>query len=230
MAELVNKIIGSARGKVGDVVFKRHKNGKVFFSTHKGYNEISKSKKCVENRTRFNRAVNFAKAVNSLPELREVWKSSNIEGRSAYTKIMSNNIKLFHDTNPARTNKITPHGFGFHADNLILTNNSVSIDIKLIENFNELKNTKFSANFVVALFERKPGMDEYSFPYAVAISDYTPVADSQYQNITANFNTFESDNVNAYAKALVFIAFTNIETKPYIYSSSLGIASEIIQT
>ena len=230
MAELVNKIIGSARGKVGDVVFKRHKNGKVFFSTHKGFNEISNSKNCVDNRTRFKEAVNFAKAVKSLPDLREIWKYSNIEGRSAYTKIMSYNIKLFHDTNPARTNKICPPGFGFHADNLSLTSNSVSIDIKLIENFKELKNIKFVANFVVALFEQKPGMEEYTFPYAVAVSEYIPVVDSQYQNITAIFNTFESDNLKAYSKALVFMAFTNTETKPYIHSSSLARASDIIQT
>jgi hypothetical protein len=230
MAELVNKVIGSARGKVGDVVFKRHKNGKVFFSTHKGYNEISNSKKCMDNRTRFNRAVNFAKAVNSLPELREIWKYSSIEGRSAYTKIMSYNIKLFHDTNPARTNKICPPGFGFHADNFIISNNSISIDIKLVQNFKELRNIKFTANFVVALSERKPDMEEFSFPYAVALAEYTSILDSEYQNVTAFFNSFERDNVEAYTKAFAFMALTNTERKPYIHSSSFARGMDIIQT
>jgi hypothetical protein len=137
---------------------------------------------------------------------------------------------LFHDTNPARTNKICPPGFGFHADNFIISNNSISIDIKLVQNFKELRNIKFTANFVVALSERKPDMEEFSFPYAVALAEYTSILDSEYQNVTAFFNSFERDNVEAYTKAFAFMALTNTERKPYIHSSSFARGMDIIQT
>ena len=229
MAELVSKILGTARGKIGDVVFKRFKNGKVFFSTHKGSNVISKSKKCVDNRTRFNNAVKFAKAVNSLPELRKIWKSSAIEGRSAYTKIMSYNIKLFHETNPAKTNKICPPGFGFHADNIKINNNSVSVDIMLGSDNSNLINKIFTANFVVALFDRKPDKEEYTFPYAIASTVYISANESEYQNVTAYFDSFQKENVEAFTRAIVFFTFTNTESKRFIHSGSLARETYIIQ-
>ena len=101
MAELIKRILGSTSGKVGDLVFKSYKNGKVYITTHKGYNTISASPNCVKNRAGFNKAVKFSQAVNSLPELRLIWNASKLKGRSAYTKIMSFNIKLLKDLNPS---------------------------------------------------------------------------------------------------------------------------------
>ena len=228
MAELIKRILGSATGKVGDLVFKRYKNGKVFISTHKGFNTISESPNCVDNRARFNTAVKFSKAVNSLPELRQIWKSSNIEGRSAYTKILSFNIKLFKNSSPSLINRISPKGFGFITDNLILSNNLISIDIKLGSNSSELLNNSYTANFIVALFNQKPGNDEITFPYIMATADYIPEKTEDFKNIIANLDSVQKQYVKEFTKAVVYIAFTNVKVKPHIYSSSFGISTDIV--
>ena len=230
MAELLKRVLGSTSGKVGDLVFKSYKSGKVFISTHKGYNTISKSPNCVKNRANFNKVVKFSKAVNSLPELREIWKASKVNGRSAYTKILSFNIKLLKDAEPSLNNRISPDGFGFFAQNLVITENSVSLDIKLNERTKELVGQSFTANFVVALFNQKPDLNKESFPFAVAEGKYLPVNFTDYINVTAEFDSIQKQYVAEFYKAIVYVSFTNINVKPYLHSSSFAIASDIIQS
>jgi hypothetical protein len=229
MAELLKKILGSASGKVGDLVFKRYKNGKVFFSTHKGYNTISDSPNCVKNRANFNNAVKFSKAVNSLPELRQIWNYSNIEGRSAYTKILRFNIKLLKDTIPSLSNRISPKGFGFMASNLILSNNSIIIDIKLGDSSEDLLDLPFTANFVVALFNQKQNISEEVYPFAVATAEFIPENTSEFENIIAYFDSTQKQFVESYTKAIVYMSFTKTDVKPFVYSGSFAMKTDIVQ-
>jgi hypothetical protein len=230
MGELLKRVLGSTSGKVGDLVFKYHKNGKVFISTHKGFNTISESPNCVKNRVNFNKVVKFSKAVNSLPELRDIWKASKMNGRSAYTKILSFNIKLLADAEPSLNNRISPGGFGFNTEKLALTENSVSLNIKLNERTKDYVGQSFIANFVIALFDQKQNLKEELFPFAVAVGKYLPENITDYVTVTANFDSVQKQYVAEFKKAIVYTAITKTDVKPYLHSDSFAIASDIIQT
>jgi hypothetical protein len=219
MGRLVHRVLGDSQGKVGELVFKIY-NGKVYITTHKGFNKISKSPSCVKNRNRFAVSVKFSKAVNSLNNLKEVWSQSNAEGKRTYTKILRFNIGKLLDGKLSKLNSIVPAGFSVDAKDLVFSKKSLKLSLKITDEENNYSEILFKLNFVVALLTNDKEVLNNAFPYLCFSVDFTADNNSNYKNITVNFNKYQIELLSKFQKARVFLALTNTDVDPCINSCS----------
>jgi hypothetical protein len=219
MGKLVHRVLGDARGKVGNLVFKLY-DGKVYISSHKGFNKISKSSACVNNRKKFAIAIKFSKAINSLSGLKEVWKQSKADGKRTYSKILSSNIDKILDGKLSKLNSIAPKGFKIDAKDLEFNQNSMSLSLKINDAENDYSNITFKLNFVIALLSTNQNVDKQLFPYLGLSVDFTADDISEYKNVTVNFNSAQSELIGMFEKAKVFLALTKTDVEPCINSCS----------
>jgi len=122
MAHINRKILGSIKGKIGDVIF-RERNGKVIaFARAKKYKK-TKSQKLKKERTKFATVVQFANLIKNEPDLYSIWKKSNLPGSNAYQKIIKNNLKLTNESELSVNNILLPSGIDIEV-NLLNINRS----------------------------------------------------------------------------------------------------------
>ena len=219
MGRLVHRVLGDAQGKVGDLVFKIY-DGKVYITTHKGFNKISKSPPCVKNRNRFAVSIKFSKAVYSLNNLKEVWSQSNAEGKKTYTKILRFNIGKIIDGKPSKLNSISPKGFDIDAKDLAFSKESISLSLKITDEENNYSGIQFKLNFVVALLTKdKEVLKTISLIYVFRSISLLKII-LTIKNITVNFNENQSELLEKFQKARVFLALTKTDVNPCVYSRS----------
>lgn len=109
MARIEKAILGFVSGRLGDVVF-RKMNGKKFISVAPKKYKISQSAKANKGRANFAALIKLAKAVNSVPGLKEAWNTAKVEGTNSYHKIIRYNGKFVNSGKLTAANKITPDG------------------------------------------------------------------------------------------------------------------------
>ncbi len=219
MGTLVHRVLGDARGKVGEIVFKIY-DGKVYITTHKGFNKISKSPACVNNRKKFASAIKFSKAVNSINNLKEVWNQSNAGGKRTYTKILRFNIGKFLDGKHSKLNSIVPDGFKIDVKDLAFSKDSICLSLKITDEENNYAGMLFKLNFVVALFTDDKELLKTVFPYLCFSVDFIDGNNSDFKIITINFKKNQSEFIDKFQKAKVFLALTNTDVDPCINSCS----------
>ena len=108
MVTIINGILGTPEGKIGDYVY-RIINGEPFASLRPKKYNASQSDSSKANRGRFGMAIQFAKYVNSIPELSQIWKCAKIKGNTSFNKLVKYNIKSIHDGSLTTSNIITPN-------------------------------------------------------------------------------------------------------------------------
>ncbi|MFZ4589484.1 MAG: hypothetical protein ACOYN6_00675 [Ignavibacteria bacterium] len=214
MARAVKQPLGGVRGRVGDVIY-RYMNGKSFISVYNSEVKISQSQKSIENRNKFGAAIKFAKAVNSVGDLKKVWDYSNAPGRSAYTKIFKENNHKIHPDYLSPLCSITPQGIGYNLDSFELDTKFATVKIKIDRTHEQNLLPPYDAHFIVFLSAPiKP--DLYSFTYyaftSVRIEEETP---DEFQTIVSKFIGPDAQLMTLYKKATAFFAITKTGTKPY---------------
>jgi hypothetical protein len=113
MADVNKKILGTFKGKIGDLVF-RERNGKLFvFSKPKKYKK-TKSIKLKNERNKFATVVQLANIIKNIPDLYLIWKNSELPGSNAYQRIIKNNLKLTNGTEISINNILFPPGLDFN--------------------------------------------------------------------------------------------------------------------
>ena len=109
MAIEKRQILGEVTGTLGDIV-RRKRYGKIVVSRRPSKYRKSKSKEAVEGRTSFALSVAFAKTVNSIPALKQIWQIAKLEGVVAYNRIIKYNKQYISDSSLTFQNIITPNG------------------------------------------------------------------------------------------------------------------------
>lgn len=127
---LKSGVLGKVTGIIGPFVV-RYQNGKPIVSERPLFVKKSMSTASVQGRNNFASKVKFAKFLNNIPEIREIWENPDIKGCSSYSRLIKhNNIK---NTLPTLSNIITPGKYHFNIDavcsldrnyNLIISRNS----------------------------------------------------------------------------------------------------------
>jgi len=74
--------------------------------------------------------------------------------------------------------------------------------------------------FVVALLTNDKEVLNNAFPYLCFSVDFTADNNSNYKNITVNFNKYQIELLSKFQKARVFLALTNTDVDPCINSCS----------
>ena len=128
MARLDKSVLGFVSGKLGEFVFRRM-NGKKFVSLSPDKYRISQSNEAKKGRANFAATVKFARFINSIPELKEIWSGAKVEGTNSYHRIIKYNAKSVNSGKLTASNKITPDG-------LQLTISSISLKEKNILELN----------------------------------------------------------------------------------------------
>lgn len=221
MARAVKQPLGGVRGRVGDVIF-RYMNGKRFISVYNGDVKISQSQKSIINRNKFGTAIKFAKAVNSVNDLKKVWDFSSAPGRSAYTKIYKENNHRIHPDSVSPDCCITPKGVGYIIDSFNLDVKFATIKIKIDRKFEQNLLPPYNAHFVVFLSDPlKPDLHSYTY-YAftsVRIEEETP---DEFQTIVSEFTGPDAQLMTLYKKATAFFALTKADARPFEWLNTIS--------
>ena len=88
-----HSILAKPSGKVKNIVY-RVMNGKTFASHRPLKYNASKSQVAVSQRSKFAVAIKFAKYVNSIPVLSNIWKEAEIKGTTSFNRIVKFNIRM----------------------------------------------------------------------------------------------------------------------------------------
>ncbi|NPV10419.1 MAG: hypothetical protein HPY57_01325 [Ignavibacteria bacterium] len=160
MADVNKKIIGTLKGKLGDVVF-RERNGKLIaYSKPKKYKK-TKSVKLKKERSKFATVVQLANIIKSIPDLYLIWKNSDLPGSNAYQRIIKNNLKLTNGVDLSTNNLLLPPGLDLNiniADILKSRNRINEINIEI--NFDNHSNEIFKESTLLALFYKTNSLQD----------------------------------------------------------------------
>ena len=119
MALIIKNILGTLRGTVAQVVFK--KKGELCYATSKpGKRSASKAADAVLRMAQFKTAVEIASGVNRIPILKGLWPADPTKHLSRFQKIVGVNYKLVNGSDLTGTATLTPP-FGFEVVNPSLT-------------------------------------------------------------------------------------------------------------
>ncbi len=130
MAEIEGEILGNIKGKLGNIVF-RKLNGKTVLSVRPVKYKPANSKVAKNTRARFASTVSFARFVNSIVPLKEVWSKASIPGINSYQKLIKYNFKATGEDGLTTGNLITPPGIPIIIENLTLNKNQISFTVNL---------------------------------------------------------------------------------------------------
>jgi hypothetical protein len=109
MAIRKSNILGKLSGRLADTTT-RIRYGKEVIYALPDKVKVSKSPAAKSARKKFGLTVNFAKFVNSIPDLSAVWKAAKIPGVNSYQRLIKHNAKLTGETSLSINNIITPPG------------------------------------------------------------------------------------------------------------------------
>lgn len=113
------------KGKAGTLEFYIIK-GETFFKTHAKRHKKSRSKGAVSGRNNFASVVKFAGQIIKIPELKEIWSHSSLEGRNEFQKLIKYNMPLTFEGNLTIKNFYTPKGLKLYIPDLFLENDTFS--------------------------------------------------------------------------------------------------------
>jgi len=129
MAKVSKNILGDIKGKAGGLVF-RNINGKTFVSVRPEKYNQTKSKELLNAQSGFSKLTAFSSYVNSISELKNVWKLKQIKGTRAYNKIYSHNSKFIKENNNPEILTILPPNIpNIFLGNFTIDKNIITLNI-----------------------------------------------------------------------------------------------------
>ena len=217
MAEITKNVIGNISGTLGNMVF-RNIGGKVIIYTRPHNQKISYTEKSVKNRGKFGMASLLSTNALQLPGIKEVWNSSNLEGRSAYTKIIKFNAKSVEADRLTVKNDIVPIGKRLTVNSFSLTSEKFEIDY----NTDNLQNITqpYNACLLIFLYDLKnpaTGSNHYFIKDTLIINDGITSENKTLQFIMSN--TYSAE-ISLYNKAVIFFALTKTTSKEVYWTTN----------
>ncbi len=217
MAEITKSVIGNISGTLGNMVF-RNIGGKVIIYTRPHNQKISYTEKSVKNRGKFGMASLLSTNALQLPGIKEVWNSSNLEGRSAYTKIIKFNAKSVEADRLTIKNDIVPIGKRLTVNSFSLTSEKFEIDY----NTDNLQNITqpYNACLLIFLYDLKnpaTGSNHYFIKDTLIINDGITSENKTLQFIMSN--TYSAE-ISLYNKAVIFFALTKTTSREVYWTTN----------
>ncbi len=230
MVRIKNRVLGDPVGKIGNIVY-RTLNGKTFASIRPDKYNASQSKAAKSNRRRFAVAVQFAKYINSIPELSKIWKQSAVKGASSFNKIVKYNIGQIDNGFLTTRNIITPD---LKTKNGILDIKSISFDQSSISITASFLNKKRQSCadltptlYAVAVFQ-SPKSKNYD---AVSITHLSKVTDlifnGEVLNIEMSLSADQKLIAKKYKTCIMYFALI-IGTQLYTNNIFTTFSSELL--
>lgn len=210
MAVEKRNTLGEITGMLGNIV-RRKRHGKIIVSLRPARYRKSKSKQAVEGRNSFALSVAFAKAVNSIPQLKQVWQLAKLEGVVAYNRVIKYNKKFIKENSLTLNNITTPNGVALLLTDFKIVNKGVSLKIELKEReLKRLLQNPFYLHLIIYAFNPVSSrMDSFVVTGQSKIIDQAPVNNSYTID-------FKKDNITQkyfaqYKSFIIYAAATNFK-------------------
>ena len=204
------QVLGNPKGRIGNVVY-RNVKGKTVISEYVANIKISNSKNSVLNRTKFGVCTDFAVAASSINSINKVWKYSNAPGRSAYTKLIKENIKLVEDSKPSSVSTITPQGgISLHLMNVVINNNSIVVEYKIDRTSNPGLLSPYTCTILAYCFNKRSENIEIDDDYFTITANVENESGGNSESVTFNINDYTKDSIRCFEKARIYFAVTKI--------------------
>lgn len=141
MGRLTNQLIGTARGRIGNIVTKAKKTGESIVYPYNPNRKKTESDKARNHNNRFRIVNKFAASVNDSLFLKRIWNyQKGLKGRSAYTRIHSYNYQYSRADSMTQRAKIVPGGIFCDLTKFTSNDDEIAVTIipsnKLIQVFN----------------------------------------------------------------------------------------------
>jgi hypothetical protein len=152
--------------------------------------------------------VRFAKCINGLPHLKEIWKQAKVPGITHYQKMIKLNSQYAKQTGISIKNVITPPGIAFDIDELILTPSGISFIVKA----DSLKLKKLFTNpslihLVLYFYSPKVRSKQaYNFCGMTVQNDHKHQRDITVFNV--NISEEIASSLKSYKHVLIFISLS----------------------
>lgn len=129
MADLRKKVLGTVSGAVGDILF-RAKNGKNYVGTRPLSFIPGKDANSVGRRLRFAMATRLVHPINSIYQLKSLWKALTPAGLSPYNMIVKANYINVQSDSVSDLVKLVPDiGFSVQINNITVDENHLNVTI-----------------------------------------------------------------------------------------------------
>lgn len=202
------QVLGKPTGRIGEVVY-RNVNGKTVISEYVENIKISKSEESVRNRRRFGVCTDFTVAASSINPINKVWKYSNAPGRSAYTKLIKENIKLVDDNKPSSLSTITPQGgIDLHLINVVINSNSIVVDYKIDRTSTSGLLPPYTCTLLAYCYNKRTENLEIDNDYFSITANVVDESGGSTESVTFNINDYTKDSIKSFKKARIYFAVT----------------------
>ena len=228
MARLKGGSLGRTSGKLGNKVY-RVMNGKNFVSYRPDKYNISQSKAAVSHRAKFSVMIEFAKYINSIPTIKQIWNAPRIKGTTSFNRIVMYNSKFVCDKSPTVNNIITPSNgivtkniIHFPFNNFHFSKEAGIIKIVMMNRNNAfVYNQNYTITFVLMCKEPKRKTNKY---FTLDHFEESYSIDKNLSEINIELNEELIGNLNKYKKIIIyFSASRKVEGRlKYTWSSSFA--------
>jgi hypothetical protein len=211
MAEVKREVLGCVRGRVGNRVY-REMNGKTFVSERPRKYKPTKSKALKSVRHKFGLTVDFAKFINSIPVLKEVWTRASVPGTNSYQKLIKHNTKLSGENSLTVNNIITPPGIQFMLKDINFSKRKISFSIDLADNKGKwFFSYPFQVYFLIYLYEPVNKKAE-QFKFISSNSKVDSATTGGLYSVQLDLKANERSLFNKYKKQIVYLALVSEHT------------------
>ena len=166
MVKIINGVFGDLKGKAGYYVF-RIINGEPYASLRPEKYNASQSESAKANRGRFGTTIQFAKYINSIPELSQIWKFAKLEGNTSFNRLVKYNIKSIRDSSLTTANIITPSLSTNFADMKIISFDGATIKFNISLNINTKAPKAYSPLIIYAIIAFQNPMPRNKVPISI---------------------------------------------------------------
>ena len=129
MADLRKKVLGTVSGAVGDILF-REKNGRNYVGTKPSSFMPGMDDKSIARRKRFAMATRLAKPINSIFQLKSIWRTVAFPGLSPYNQIVKANYRNAQPDSIGDMVKLAPDlGFSVQITNIGVDENHLRVTL-----------------------------------------------------------------------------------------------------
>jgi len=220
MAIIDKNILGEITGKIGNLVI-RKLNGKTVIALRPAKYKASQSTQAKFHRNRFAVTVKFAKYINSIKLLSQIWAAAPIEGTSAFNRILKYNLPHSYNLYPSENNIIIPSGYNLEVRNILYNKEKLNAEIIRKNHPPILTNLQDIVLFIVMVYYHTE--NENLNPYEMDHSAYqiNPAAVNSNYSVEINLNEKQKSLLESYSNCNLYfaeVAGTGINT---VWSSSI---------
>lgn len=224
MAKIRKQVLGVISGAVGDVLF-RVIDGNAYVGTRPISFTPGTDALSVARRERFSMATKFSRTINSIPELKTIWKAVTPSRLTQYNMIVKINYHNVQHNAVTELVKLVPEiGFQLTASGIDINPERLRVDIDSVASNAGINLTNEQFFKLVGVFHLSNPVNEQAAPHAFmrVVSEDTPIDLENPFSYQITFMNQVSQLVEQYQVRKVFLTLLtlDINKNPVHYSNT----------